>query len=309
MSRTTESLPLPALREYKRRAVERLAPEALLASMALLRELAMLLPGRDLLAASLDELNAAARQLLERGHTREELKSFNTELVAFYDAAFEANLIDFHPFRKTARPQRGEAAAPAAGAPADLPSQGIGWAADYLAGIIQEGLQRGLMLSPFSLAVNDLAGGGGMADDLLDRFSARWSSAARRLSWVLDAVKVGVPIAGVVLAAAAWFGPDNPILRAQREASGTSNAVQKLELAMNLMINDPDAAASSPDLATFGYRVGVPLDQEAKQFTLLRADPRVPMLFLRQETVGRFVILHPGVVASIRDGRIRVVER
>lgn len=308
MSRVTETQLLPALREYKRRAAERLDPDALLASMALLRELGTLVPGRNLLTASLDELNAAARLLMERGRSREELHTFGAELTAFFDAAFDAELVDIHPIRKTSR-VRGEAAAPVEEDDDGLPAQGLGWAADYLAGTIQEGLQRGLMLSPFSLAVGDLTGSGGMIDDLVDRFSSRWSAAARRVSWLLDAVKIGVPIIGVILAAAAWFGPDNPILRAQREASGTSNALQKLNLAMNLMVNDPDAAASSPDLATFGYRVGVQLDQEAKQYTLLRVDPRVPMLFLRQEATGRLVILHPGVVTSIAGGRIRVVER
>ena len=80
MSRATETQVLPALREYKRRAVDRLTPDALLASMALLKELNALVPGRSLLTASIEELNAAARQLMERGHTREELKTFNAEL-------------------------------------------------------------------------------------------------------------------------------------------------------------------------------------------------------------------------------------
>jgi hypothetical protein len=308
MSRVTETRVLPALREYKRRASERLGPDALLAAMALLKELGALVPGRDLLTASLEDLNAAAAQLMERGHTREELQAFNPELLAFYDAAWDAELLDLHPIRKTAREAAGAPPADDLAAPA-LAERGMGWAADYLAGIIQEGLQRGLMLSPFSVALADVARDGGILDDLTDRFAARWSSAARRAAWVLDAVRIGVPIAGVILAAAAWFGPDNPILRRQREATGMNTAVQKFELAMNLMVNDPDGAAASPDLATFGYRVGVPLDKEAEEFTLLRVDPRVPMLFLRQESAGRTIILHPGVIASVRNGRIRVAER
>ncbi len=306
MSRPTETQVLPALREYKRRAAERLDLDALLAAMALIKELNALVPDRNLMTARLEDLNAAAAELMKRGHSREELQAFNAELTAFYDAAWDAGLLNWHPIRKTAR-RLGEAAGEST--PDDLPSQGLGWAADYLANIIQEGVQRGLMLTPFALAVNDLAQEGGIVDDLVERFSSRWSAAARRLAWLLDAVKVGVPIVGVVLAAAAWFGPDNPILRAQREATRSHNALQKLNIALNMMDSVPYAAAALPDLATLGARVGIPLDQEAKEFTLLRADPRVPMLILRQEDTGRTIFLQPGVVASVRDGRIRVVDQ
>ncbi len=68
-------------------------------SLDLLRSLILLLPHCNLLAASLAEIKEAGRAMGEDNRTKEELRTLQQALVAFFDLAYRAKIVPSHPIR------------------------------------------------------------------------------------------------------------------------------------------------------------------------------------------------------------------
>ena len=180
----------------------------------------------------------------------------------------------------------------------------MGAVTEYLANVLQEGVQKGLMLSPLAQSAAALQEGGGGLEAYWNLLPRRWFRFLHRFPWVPDSLRIGIPILSMILALAAWFGPDNPFLGGHREAAATGNAIKKLQIAMNLMINSaPGELDGLSSLSALGQRVGVPLEEEEALFSLVRVNSNVPILYLRHIPTGALVFLSPQGVNSFRDGR------
>jgi hypothetical protein len=291
---------ISAVRAYKQEAGTRLDPETLVRVLQGFKELNASVPPGGMLNSTDSELGRALAGLFQRGKPEAELGLLQKELPLFFDAALAAGLIGVHPLRGTARIQSApEEAAPvlqAAGAQ-------LGAVADYLADILQDGIQQGLLISPLARPMAALQEEGDPLEGVWNLIPRRWFGFATRFPWVLDIFKIGLPVVSLVLALSAWFGPGNPLLSMQSDAMATGNAVKKIQIAANLMMNfGPEETGELTSLAALGQRVGMPLDEEEGVFTLLGINRQLPILYLRHKATGALVFLSPQEVASFRDG-------
>ena len=295
---------LQAVREYKKEAAGRLMPERLMTVVQLLRDLNAAVPSHDLLRATDAELGEALAALAGKGKSPSDLNLLQQELFSFYDAAMEAGLTAFHPLRGTARIQGEDADRLPESGGRDPLGASMGAVTEYLANVLQDGIQRGLMLSPLAQPAAALQEEGGGMEKYWNLMPRRWYRFLHRFPWVADSVKIGVPIVSLILALATWIGPGNPFMGAHREAVAAGNAFKKLQVAMGLMINSvPGELDGLTSLSTLGQRVGFPLEEEDALFALLRVNSRVPILYMRHQSTGTLVFLSPQGVDSFRDGR------
>jgi len=305
MSRVIPGTPLlQAVREYKKGATARLEPERLLTVLQLIKDLNALVPGADLLKATDSELITALGALARKGLNAADLNLLQEELFAFYDAAMDAGLTALHPLRGTARIQSAETVQEAASGEESALGASMGAVTEYLANILQDGVQKGLMLSPLAQSAAALQEEGDRLEPYWNLLPRRWFRFLHRFPWVPDSLRVGILIASLILALAAWFGPDNPFMGAHREAAATGSAIKKLQIAMNLMINfSPGQLDGISSLSALGQQVGIPLEEEEALFSLLRVNSRAPILYLRHTPTQALVVLSPQTVDSYRDGR------
>lgn len=294
---------LKAVHAYKSEASHRLEPRRLELAIRLLKELHRQLGQGDLLHASLQEIKAAGARVLAKGELREHSKFLSAELVRFFDAALAAGCIGYHPIRKTARLTE----EPGPERRFDVRAAGAR-AAELVAGVLADGIQQGLMISPLAAPLADLGGSTGPVDRLFGVVSGRWQRLAARMGWLLELARIAIPAATLVLAVSAAFDSGNPFTAAYGSALESGQAVQHLEIAVNLLANEGRGTSKIGSLTELGDRVGVPLDDVAEVFELQRATVTPPILYLRHRKTGTLVVLTPERRASLRHGRWKVLR-
>jgi len=296
---------MQAVAAYKQRAGARLQPEQVQEAVRLLKEVNRRLPGRNLLEASRDELKAAGTRLFADGEPRQNGPFLTFELREFFDAALAAGIVLRHPLTGEAR------LGPTPGEDSGVTRQEAAQrAAKLVAGIIEESIQKGLLLSPLAAPV---AEAGDEPDTFLERLlsglSGRWQLLARSLCPVLRAARVVVPLAAVVISLSAALDAGNPLNARANSAFATGEAVRRLELAVNLAQNQEwDEQSGISSLEELGERVGLPLPEASEVFDLEKIVTRPYILYLRHRQSGTLVILGLERRATLRQGTWRVLR-
>jgi hypothetical protein len=303
MAEPTTSPLLRAVSAYTRRARARLTPAEVELAVRLLKEVNRRLAGRNLLDASVDELRAAGARLFAEGEPREHSRFLTAELRQFFDAAIEEGLVVRHPLSGAVRLPDPDAPAAATGLAVEEVAE---QAAKIVANVLEDAVQTGLMLSPLAVPVAEAGEGGGMVEELVRTLASRWSWLAGQLHWLLQAVRVLVPLGAMVLGLTAWFSSSNPLTG--QGAFLTGQAMQELKIAVNLLDSREMGTTQFRSLEDLGQQLGAPLLQSSSVFTLERAMVHPTILYLRHRDSDALVILTPDHRATLRKGRWRLLQ-
>jgi hypothetical protein len=306
MSEPTPSPLLVAVNAYTRRARARLGADQVGEGVRLLKELNRRLAGRNLLAAPLDELKAVGARVVAEAGGGDRGRFLTAELRAFFDAALEEGLIVRHPLTGAVRLPDPEGVAAAA----DMPREdGAVEAVKLVANLLEEAVQASVIVSPLALTVADLGEGGHPLVELLERLAGRWSSLTGSLHWLLEVVKVVVPLGALVLGLGAFLEGGGPFLGGG--AMSTGNAMQELKVAVALLGEREipgEGGAEPSSLQQLGDLVGTGFMAAPKVFDLERAVVRPPILYLRHRETGALVVVTPEHRGALRDGRWRMLQ-
>ncbi len=301
---STSSPLLQAVSGYTRRARARLGPQEVETAVRLLKEVNRRLPGRNLLQAGVAELKEAGARLFAEGEPREGSRFLSAELRHFFDAALADGLIVRHPLTGQVSLPRAEEEAEAAGAqPAAVAEQ----AAKVVADLLEDAVRVGLLASPIAVPLAELGEGENRVEELLGLLAARWSWLASQLHWLLQVVRVAVPLAALVFGVSAALDPSSPLTGGQ--AMLTGQAMQELRVTLSLLEErELPAGTEAASLEQLGDLAGAGLQAATKVFTLERAVLRPPVLYLRERASGALVVVTPGQRGVLRDGGWRVVR-
>jgi hypothetical protein len=295
---------MQAVAAYKQRASQRLRPEQLREAVRLLKEVNRRLAGHNLLEASRDELKTAGTQLFADGEPRENSRFLSGELGAFYDAALEAGLILRHPLTGEAR--LGAAAAEPAGVTRQEAAER---AAKLVAGIVEECIQQGFLLSPLAAPLGEASEApDGFVERLVSGLSGRWQRLARALHPVLAATRVALPGVAVIFALSAAMDGGGPFSSGGGAGMTSGQAVHDLEVAMEITYSQEGSLEGVSSLSDLEERSGMPANRISKVFELERVTSEPPTLYLRHRKDGALVILGAGRRAVIRKGSWQVLE-
>jgi hypothetical protein len=300
---------MQAVSSYKRLALAELGADSAREGVRLLKELNRRLQSRNLLTATLADIKAAGARLFTEGESQEASRFLSAELRRFYTVALEEGLVAVNPLTGEAHrasPTPAEAAptpAAAAAAPAEETTAGT---ARLVAGVIDEGIQAGLTLSPLALPLAEMGGRAGAAERLADALAGRWSRLAVHLRPVLLLARLVVPAAVVILVLVTVFGDSDPMSTGLAEATATGNAIRDLTFLLESRHDESTGIEASSSLEDLGRRVGINVDGAAELFDLQRVVARPPMLYLRHKQSGDLVVLTEELRGSLRDGTWRV---
>ncbi|HPR63712.1 MAG TPA: hypothetical protein PK014_05770 [Thermoanaerobaculia bacterium] len=299
-----------AVQAYKAASAGRLTEEQTRTILDLLKRLNYQLPQKNLLAASLDDLNIAGRELAESGVPAAQMALLKKETPFFFDVALDQGFIAVHPIRGTAKIHASkvvDAAVPATAVVADNAQR----MAEWVGNLIEDGLQKGFLISPIAVPLAEVEEKAGLVDTIVSSLSGRWQALAEKNTWLMDALKLAIPIAIILLAIHGWFEGGNPIMARQREASATGTAVQNLKIIVNLMdteIYDQESMERFRNISSFRdfeMVMDYPLNIKEDVFTLIKVVPEARALVMRHNPTNAIVILNGQYTLSLLKGRMR----
>lgn len=296
----TQSSPLmAAVAAYKKAAAE-LSPEQLQEGVRLLKEVNRRLPSRNLLDAAKTDLKAAGQEIINGAGGRVEGRFLSRELRRFYDAAFAEGLLALHPLTSAA-----QLPTSTPGDDPDAAPRGAEAAAELVTGLIEEGLQAGMLLSPLAIPASEL-GQPSRLDTFVANLEGRWAELAEKAKWLLSALRVAIPAVGVILTVTTVITGRDPVGSRANAAFSTGNAMQEVKIMVNLLDSVELQPRRYDTFEELGRAVGAPTESMAEIFELEGLSRFPTVLFLRHRSSGALVMVSEDQRATLADGRIRI---
>ncbi|MCP4895996.1 MAG: hypothetical protein GY906_03390 [bacterium] len=304
---TPEETPLiRAVRAYKQRAAADLQPDQVEKAIQLLKALNHCLPKKNLLLASREEIKNVGMQVLDGMEARQQGGFLTAELNRFYDVALDAGLISYHPLRETARLR--DKPAEVDDVKPDMTQRTAEVTAKLVAGIIKDGLQAGMMVSPLAGHLTGRASRTPMLERVVSIVSGRWEALANRSRLVLSILQIAIPLVTFVLAIQAVFDPSNPMMGGTSGAMDSGNTVRMLRGLVTEIDWSQEDFSEVRDLDDLAERWGGPLGPGAKNLRLLRIVPDAQAIYLKHDTNNAVVIITPDLLGVFSRGRWRMRE-
>ncbi len=309
MSSGNRKLLFDAVQNYKKHASSRLSAEDVKRAVVEIKSLNDRLPLKNILLSNYEEISAAGRAMMAEGKSQSDMLFLKNELLCFFDTAMEGGFTGYHPLRKTARIHTSGSAAAVRTESTGIIA-GASHVADLVGGIIEESIQKGLMISPLAIPLAEMGDKGSLIDRLVSNLSGRWALMAYRMRFLLAGLRYVIPVLAMYFALNAWFSDDNPMIRAERTSGATRNAIQKLTILVVNMNPGAEYGGRSEyrDLMDLGDRHGIDLEKESEVLTLLKFSGLNNTLYLRHEPSGAIVMISQNGIAQVKEGRFRRVK-
>jgi len=304
---------IKAVQTYRNSSSKRLSGDKLKEALDLLKRLNYLLPGKNLLDSSHEELERAKRDLLEAGTSEDKMNLLNRELETFYDISLKEGLISLNPMEKSLKIEALKILE-TEGISSEKTAENARRVAEWVGNLVEEGLQKGFLISPVSVPLSEIEKQSDFIDNAVSNLSSRWQALAERNRWLLDLLKIAIPVIIIILSIHFWFEGDNTIASRQREASTTGQAVHDLKLITALMcseIYDEESMNRFREIKSI-YELEMifnhPMNTVDKAFTLIKVVPETESIILKHKETDALVLINPRHLLSLKEGRMKVIR-